>query len=152
MEGSRVTIDRSWFVPPVSAPSIASPAEGHHERDTDPFHRGVPPLLDDLEVPAGYSGQNVRLQALRQEIPPLAPDFPMTPGSSEFAAGGVGLPAADADRISLNCPQCGAGLNVRKAYAGQNVRCGQCGQKFPVPSRKPPGRRAGPGRAADPGV
>ena len=117
---------------PVSAPSIPVPCESTHERDTDSFHRSLPPLPGELEGPFRVQRPERPLQALRPEVPRLSPDFPLTPGSSDYTAAAVNLPGTGSDRLTVNCPNCGTGLSVRRAYAGQNVRCGQCGQKFPV--------------------
>jgi predicted Zn finger-like uncharacterized protein len=72
----------------------------------------------------------------------------MTPGSGE-AAGAASPPPAGADRLALDCPHCGLALRVRREYAGRQVRCGKCGQKFTVPRAAEPAASAG-GRAGAP--
>ena len=91
-----------------------------------------PHCLVGLKVPSEYSGQNVRCKHCDQKFRALSPDFPLTPGSSDYSAAAVSVPGSGSDRLAVNCPNCGTGLSVRRAYAGQHVRCGQCGQKFPV--------------------
>ena len=103
------------------------------------FTAVCPHCLMALRVPSEYSGQNCPLQALRPEIPRALTRPSATPGSSDYSTAAVNVPGTGSDRLAVNCPNCGTGLSMRRAYAGQNVRCGQCGQKFPVSPAGEPG-------------
>ena len=71
-----------------------------------------PHCLVGLKVPSEYSGQNVRCKHCDQKFRALLPDFPLTPGSSDYSAAAVSVPGSGSDRMTVNCPNCRAGLSV----------------------------------------
>jgi len=57
------------------------------------------------------------------------------------------------DRLSIECPQCGKCLKVRKKYAGKKARCPACDSSFTVRERETddsPSPEPAPDKAADP--
>lgn len=64
--------------------------------------------------------------------------------SGDYTAPPVAAPP-DEERLEIFCPECAAGLSVRKVYVGQYVRCRKCNYKFVVRSptaANPPPRLA----------
>ena len=64
----------------------------------------------------------------------IAPDFPEPARSEKESAGPLLLDDDESDRFNVNCPTCTATLSVRRAYAGQYVRCRKCNSNFLVPN------------------
>jgi predicted Zn finger-like uncharacterized protein len=114
-----------------------------------------PNCLVSLRVQASYNGRHVRCKHCDHKFRALSPDLPSstTPSSHEHSTSPLGVPVPDPERITAVCPHCSAALSVRKAYAGQYVRCKKCDQKFLVPNvieprTEPPGI-AEPSAASD---
>lgn len=106
------------------------------------FTAVCPHCLMSLKVPSEYSGENVRCKYCTQKFRALSPDFPSGSGSgsSDRPAASIGPRDTAPERMAVSCPHCSTYLSVRRAYAGQNVRCGRCGEKFSVPQpSEPPG-------------
>lgn len=57
--------------------------------------------------------------------------------SGDYTAPPVSNPRTE-ERLEIFCPECAAGLSVRKVYIGQHVRCRKCNHKFMVPSLTAP--------------
>ena len=95
-----------------------------------------PNCLISLRVKYAWSGRHVRCKHCNHKFQALAPDFPLTPSLDESAAAvlTVNSISSEVDRMSVVCPSCSASLRVRSIYAGRYVRCGQCEEKFVVPS------------------
>jgi len=95
-----------------------------------------PNCLISLRVKYAWSGRHVRCKHCNHKFQALAPDFPLTPSLDESAAAvlTVNSISSEVDRMSVVCPSCSASLRVRSIHAGRYVRCGQCEEKFVVPS------------------
>ncbi len=89
-----------------------------------------------LRVKYAWSGRHVCCKHCDHKFQALAPDFPPAPSHDESAAAVlmVNSISSEVDRMSVVCPGCSASLRVRSIYAGRYVRCGQCEEKFLVPS------------------
>ncbi len=89
-----------------------------------------------LRIKYAWSGRHVCCKHCDHKFQALAPDFPPAPSHDESAAAVlmVNSISSEVDRMSVVCPGCSASLRVRSIYAGPYVRCGQCEEKFLVPS------------------
>ena len=89
-----------------------------------------------LRIKYAWSGRNVRCKHCNHKFQALAPDFPPAPSHDESAPAVlmVNSISSEVDRMSVVCPSCSASLRVRSIYAGRYVRCGQCEEKFLIPS------------------
>ncbi len=89
-----------------------------------------------LRIKYAWSGRHVCCKHCDHKFQALAPDFPPAPSHDESAAAVlmVNSISSEVDRMSVVCPGCSASLRVRSIYAGRYVRCGQCEEKFLVPS------------------
>ena len=81
-----------------------------------------------------YSGNYVRCKHCDHKFRAIAPDFPEPARSEKESAGPLLLDDDESDRFNVNCPTCTATLSVRRAYAGQYVRCRKCNSNFLVPN------------------
>ena len=93
-----------------------------------------PNCLVSLNVKSVYSGNYVRCKHCDHKFRAIAPDFPEPARSEKESAGPLLLDDDESDRFNVNCPTCTATLSVRRAYAGQYVRCRKCNSNFLVPN------------------
>jgi len=96
------------------------------------FMAVCPNCLVGLRVKLAYSGSPVRCKHCEHKFRAFAPDHATTPSSEEYTTGPVTAPGSDPERIDVVCPICSTALSVRRAYAGQHVRCQKCEHKFLV--------------------
>src|SRR4051794_24935914 len=90
-----------------------------------------PSCLVSLRIQSIYNGRHVHCKHCDHKFRALSPDLPPpeSSNSSGDAAGPLGVPGQEPERLTVACPSCSSPLSVRKEYAGQYVRCKKCSQK-----------------------
>jgi len=123
-------------IPGLSSLDLLAPGRTTMVETPSKFIVVCPNCLISLRVKYAWSGRHVRCKHCNHKFQALAPDFPLTPSLDESAAAvlTVNSISSEVDRMSVVCPSCSASLRVRSIHAGRYVRCGQCEEKFVVPS------------------
>ncbi len=89
------------------------------------FVARCPQCAAGLKIRRIYAGRSVRCKQCAQV-------FQAEEGSETFSESGAPAGGSESDRISVDCRNCQATLNVRRSYIGKSVSCKHCGQAFLV--------------------
>ncbi len=89
------------------------------------FVARCPQCAAGLKIRRIYVGRSVRCKQCAQV-------FQAEEGPDSFSETEAPTVARESDRISVDCRNCQATLNVRRSYIGKSVSCKHCGQSFLV--------------------